>query len=419
MLRAVTSLRARRLRVIWWMGVATLALALVAAPAWGAAPAGAQEPPGADASEVRVAAQALASGRIEVALQVRSGTGVWSGRITPGQRFLPADAEPEHWHWTAPHLLGGLEWRVTARRLASGSVEVALQVRESREGAWSARLLPAERFLPADLAPGRWLVSSPVTPVREPPQIVSFYGHPDVPAMGVLGHGAPAEVAARVAAWAERYDGLNGPRGAIGAYHLIVGVAQVWPTPEGDWLGHLAHERIAEYVEAAREHGLLLFLDTQIGWSDPLTEVRLLAPFLREPFVHVALDPEFATERLGVGPGLAIGSITAEQVNEVQRELARLVREEGLPPKILMVHQFTDWMIEDRESVEDHPDVELAIDMDGFGLARIKVDGYERWALTPPSERPAFKLFFDQDTPVMTPEEVQALECPPDIVIYQ
>ena len=188
---------------------------------------------------------------------------------------------------------------------------------------------------------------------------------------------------------------------------------------EGDWLGHLAHERIAEYVEAAREHGLLLFLDTQIGWSDPLTEVRLLAPFLREPFVHVALDPEFATERLGVGPGLAIGSITAEQVNKVQRELARLVREESLPPKILMVHQFTDWMIEGRDAVEDHPEVELAIDMDGFGLARVKVDGSERWALTPPSERPAFKLFFDQDTPVMTPEEVQALDRPPDIVIYQ
>ena len=164
---------------------------------------------------------------------------------------------------------------------------------------------------------------------------------------------------------------------------------------------------------------MLLFLDTQIGWSDPLSEVRLLEPFLREPFVHVAIDPEFATEHLDVRPGLAIGSVTATQVNEVQAYLAGIVREEGLPPKILMVHQFTDWMLTNREEVEDYPNVELAIDMDGFGLAPIKVDGYQRWALTAPSERPAFKLFFDQDTPVMTPQEVQGLDRPPDIIIYQ
>ena len=310
------------------------------------------------------------------------------------------------------------EVRVAARLLADGRVEVALQVRSPR-GAWSGRLLPERRFLPPGLEPRRWLSSSPVATAREEPQIIAFYGHPDVRAMGVLGHGTPAEVAAHVSAWAARYDALNGPRGAVGAYHLIVGVAQTWPTPEGDWLGHLEHERIAEYVEAAREHGLLLFLDTQIGWSDPLTEVRRLKPFLREPFVHVALDPEFATEHLGVAPGLAIGSITGEQVNEVQGYLAELVREEGLPPKILMVHQFTDWMLLDRESVEDHPEVDISIDMDGFGRAPVKVDGYERWALPEPSERPAFKLFFIQDTPVMSPEAVQALDHPPDIVIYQ
>ncbi len=95
------------------------------------------------------------------------------------------------------------------------------------------------------------------------------------------------------------------------------------------------------------------------------------------------------------------------------------MREQGLPPKILMVHQFTGWILLDRAEVEDYPEVELSIDMDGFGLAPIKVAGYERWALAPPSERPAFKLFFVQDTPVMTPEEVQALNHLPDIVIYQ
>ena len=250
-------------------------------------------------------------------------------------------------------------------------------------------------------------------------QIVSFYGFPGVPVMGVLGDGTPRDVAPRIAAMAERYDQLNGPRSTQPAFHLIVGVAQAGATPDGAWIRRLSHDRIAEYVEAAREEGLLLFLDTQIGWSDPLAEVKLLTPFLREPFVHVALDPEFATEQLGVRPGQALGSISAEEVNEVQRFLATIVHEEGLPPKLLMVHQFAERMFRNRGGIEDHDVVQLSFDMDGFGGTSAKLNGYRRFALPTPSERPALKLFFKYDTPLMTPEQVQGLRHPPDIIIYQ
>lgn len=253
----------------------------------------------------------------------------------------------------------------------------------------------------------------------ETAQIVSFYGHPGVPIMGVLGHGTPEVVAERVADWADHYDRLNGERGAIPAFHLIVGVAQAGPTRDGTWLYRLAHERIGKYVEVARERGMLLFLDTQIGWSDPLAEVQLLEPFLREPFVHVALDPEFATEPLGVGPGKALGHLTGAQINEVQRYLATLVEEVGLPRKILMVHQFTPRMLHYREVIENYDAVELSVDMDGFGYTAVKLSGYRRFALSAPSERPALKLFFHYDIPVMTPEEVQGLDEPPDLIIYQ
>ena len=250
-------------------------------------------------------------------------------------------------------------------------------------------------------------------------QIVSFYGFPGVPVMGVLGDGTPRDVAPRIAAMAERYDQLNGPRSTQPAFHLIVGVAQAGATPDGAWISRLSHDRIAEYVEAAREEGLLLFLDTQIGWSNPMAEVKLLAPFLRESFVHVALDPEFATERLGVRPGQALGSISAEDVNEVQRFLASIVHEEGLPPKLLMVHQFAERMFRNRGGIEDHDAVHLSFDMDGFGGTGAKLNGYRRFALPTPSERPALKLFFKYDTPLMTPEQVQGLGHPPDIIIYQ
>ena len=249
-------------------------------------------------------------------------------------------------------------------------------------------------------------------------QVVAFYGYPGVPVMGALGKAPPAEVAEEVAAWAARYDRLNGPRDVIPAFHLITAVAQAHQTADGTYLRRMSDERIATYVEAARDREMLLFLDVQIGWSDPLAEVRLLEQFLREPFVHLALDPEFATLQLGLRPGLAIGSLEAEQLNEVQHYLASLVEDEGLPPKILVVHQFVDWMLLNRDAVEDVGSVELTIDMDGFGGINLKLRHYERYSLVAPSERSAIKLFFRQDQPIMSPEQIQALAHVPDMIIY-
>ena len=280
---------------------------------------------------------------------------------------------------------------------------------------------PGQRYIVSSDVERAWTFPRPpsVRSVFEDAQIVSYYGFPDIPAMGVLGHGSPAEVANEVAKWAARYDELNGPREVIPAYHLITGVAQQYPTRDGTWLSRLSHDVIAEYVEAARERDMILFLDVQIGWSDPLREVQLLEPFLREPFVHMALDPEFATQHLGVRPGLAIGGIGAEHVNQVQHYLATLVEEEGIPPKILMVHQFAPQMLRDRDAVDDVAGVEVSIDMDGFGAIGLKLRHYDWYSLQAPSERPALKLFFDQDTPVMTPEQVQALKNAPDLIMYQ
>ena len=398
---------------------------LMVATALGWGQAAAQEETPEDPVEVCVAARRFLNGRVEIALQRRSEDGSCGARLLPRRRFLPVGAEAGRWLVTSPLTLDGNELRVAARRVVDGRVEFALQ-RRSEDGSWGARLLPRRRFLPAVTAAARWLSSSPVDALAVPQgsllegaQVVSFYGHPGAPAMGVLGRGGPANVADEIAAWAAAYDRLNGTREVISAFHLITGVAQAHQTPDGTWLGRLSAERIAEYVEVARARGMLVFLDNQIGWSDPLAEVKLLEPFLREPFVHVALDPEFATKRQGVRPGLAIGSVTAGQVNEVQRYLAALVREEGLPPKILMVHQFTPGMLRDRGAVEDVDGVDLSIDMDGFGGMAVKLAGYDTYSLREPSEWPALKLFFTHDTPVMTPEQVQGLDRAPDLIIYQ
>lgn len=247
--------------------------------------------------EARIGARWLPDGLVEVGLQVRSDDGAWGEPLLPRKRLLPAGGRNARWLSSSTITHEGTELRVAARRFADDFVTVALRERAPSED-WSERLLPGRRVLTTRGETGVWTWSSPVKVTSLAAQVVAFYGHPGVRAMGVLAHGTPAEVAENIKVWVEQYDRLNGPLGAMGAYHLITGVAQANPTSDGTWMYRLSHDRIATYVEAAREHGLLLFLDNQIGWSDPLTEVKLLEDFLKEPFVHMALDPEFATEPL-------------------------------------------------------------------------------------------------------------------------
>ena len=283
-----------------------------------------------------------------------------------------------------------------------------------------AALEPGKRYLVASDAEVAWrFPDPPLVSALESAQVVSYYGHPGVAAMGVLGAGTPEQAADGVAELAVRYDALNGDRGVIPALHLITGVAQARPGADGRYHARMSSERVREWVELAREREQLIFLDVQIGLADPLGEVRALEEFLREPHVHLALDPEFATHGRGK-PGIVIGSLDGVTIDAVQAYLAELVREEMLPPKLLVLHQFLDSMLPGAEQgYADHPEVEIVIDMDGFGPAFVKLTKYRWYALGDYAERAAIKLFFLWDAPLLTPADLQSLDNPPDLVIYQ
>ena len=249
-------------------------------------------------------------------------------------------------------------------------------------------------------------------------QVISFYGFPGIPFMGALGLYTPGGAIAAVSDLATEYDALNGDLDAIPAVHPIVAVAQA-DRGAGTYLGRMNPAVISGYVEAARAAGALVFLDIQIGWSDPLTEVKLLEPFLREPFVHLALDPEFATKIYDAAPGTVIGALGADDVNAVQDYLATLVREEGIPPKALVLHQFNGNMLFGTDDYDDVAEVEIVIDMDGFGGPEIKTRHYGFYALADYSEVPAIKLFFNWDIPLMSPATIQNLSTAPGLIIYQ
>jgi hypothetical protein len=250
-------------------------------------------------------------------------------------------------------------------------------------------------------------------------QIVALYGYPGIPSMGALGAYEPDDAANEAVRLAAQYDAVNGPRYAVGALQLITSVAQPYPMADGSYLGRMSLEQIATYVEVARRHGVLLILDLQIGMADPVAEVDRLRPFLLEPFVHVALDPEFAMQRKGGQPGERIGSLDASDVNRVSRELSAIVSERGLPGKLLVLHQFRADMLTNTEQYENVEGVTRIVDMDGWGAQWIKLANYDSYSLASYSQRPGIKLFYDWDQPLLSVEQLQTLPRMPDLVIYQ
>lgn len=247
-------------------------------------------------------------------------------------------------------------------------------------------------------------------------QVVAYYGHPFVPALGILGAEDRAGMLAQLDGEVAAYDAANGSRSAIAAYHVIWGVAQ--PHAEGDALSRLPDEDVQEWIALAEEHDAIVILDVQFGHSTIAAEVERILPYLENPRVHLALDPEWTMPH-GYVPGELIGWMTAAQINEAQAMVQELIEELGLQNKLVIVHQFTEGMIRDKETLEEYPDVDLVIDMDGFGSPELKIGQYNRYVRDDAAQHAGMKLFYTLDVPLMSPAEVIALEPEPDVIIYQ
>ncbi|MFN0094390.1 MAG: hypothetical protein ACKVVT_06390 [Dehalococcoidia bacterium] len=249
-------------------------------------------------------------------------------------------------------------------------------------------------------------------------QVIAYYGYPDVPGLGVLGEADPDVTAARVAAVAAEYDGVNGPRGVVGAYHLIAAVAQASATADGSWLVRMPDETIAAWVEAAHRHDFIVVLDIQMGHSTVDREFAHFLHWAKDPRVHLALDPEWAMPP-GVAPGTIIGGMDASAINRAQQLLSELIVANGLSNRLLIVHQFVPEMIRGKAGLGWYPGVDLVIDTDGFGYPRQKIDNYDRYIGLDGAPHGGMKLFYDEDIGLMSPAEVSALVPQPDLVIYQ
>ncbi|MGI5835135.1 MAG: hypothetical protein ACOX87_01420 [Chloroflexota bacterium] len=246
--------------------------------------------------------------------------------------------------------------------------------------------------------------------------MVTWYGNPHTGLMGVLGQFSGADLAGRLQRQADAYAPYT-DKNILPAYELIAVVAMDSPGDDGLYRRQEYPEIIDEMLAEARAYGFHLVLDVQVGHSTVADELEYLRPWLQEPDVHLALDPEFDMWS-GQLPGQEIGHTVSGDVNYAINYLDGIINEFGLPPKVLIVHQFTENMVPDKWNIGSSPVVDLVLDMDGFGSQWLKLDTWDM-IMQQPLEFSGIKLFYDQDPGMFTPEEVMALEPTPSVVIYQ
>ena len=254
-------------------------------------------------------------------------------------------------------------------------------------------------------------------------RIVAYYGNPLSRRMGVLGEYPKDEMLRRFSAAVAEWNAADPQHPVVPALHMIVSVAQPHPGRSGFYRNWMPDSLIEEVYGWAREAGAIMILDLQIGQSTVQAEVPRIAHFLQRPDVHLALDPEFAM-RNGRIPGEYVGSIDAADINWTSEYLAGLVREHGLPPKVLVIHRFTRPMVTNASAIELRPEVQIVMDMDGWGAPHLKRSSYHSYIVREPVQYTGFKIFYHNDRrghgrPIMTPSDVLRLRPYPLYIQYQ
>lgn len=247
-------------------------------------------------------------------------------------------------------------------------------------------------------------------------RIVAFYGNPRDAQLGELGIGTPAQAAKKLLAQAKPYGRKSRP--VLPAMELITTVATAAPGPSGEYRDHMSFSMIRKYHAAAKKAGALLVLDIQPGRGSFAPEVERLRPFLVQPDVGLALDPEW---HVGPGqlPGKVIGQTDADVVNASATYLSNLVKTYNLPEKLLIVHRFTDNMIARAQRLHQVPGVRTVVNVDGFGNNSVKIAKYKAFVKTTPTMNRGFKLFYHEDPHTMSPQAVMAMRPRPDVVVYE
>lgn len=211
-------------------------------------------------------------------------------------------------------------------------------------------------------------------------------------------------------------------RTVLPVLELVTVIAHALPGKDGDYNQRVSDSTIRLYLAAARRHKALLLLNVQPGRARFIDVVRQLEPWLRQPDVGLALDPEWAVKK-GQVPGQVYGSTTGAELNGVATYLDSLVRRYHLPQKVMVFHQVAAKVVRRQSAIKAHSGVVVVKSVDGIGSREAKTATWTSLVKNlPASIHPGFKLFFDEDArhgKLMTPAQVMALKPEPEYVLFE
>jgi hypothetical protein len=245
--------------------------------------------------------------------------------------------------------------------------------------------------------------------------LVAYYGTAETGALGVLGETPPDVMQRRVHRAAAPFVRRGQPVQVV--YELIVTIADRHPGKDGDFAHDIPRREVQKYIDAAHKHDALLLLDVQPGRAHFLNAAKRWAWALKDPYVGLALDPEWRMGRHGV-PGTRIGSVDASEVNRVSAWLRDLIADNALPQKLFVLHQFRTDMIDHIGQVEPRRGLVMVQHVDGFGTPGQKLDTFHTVA-RPQQFFMGFKLFYDEDIHRMSAGDVRRIRPKVRFVSFQ
>ena len=290
----------------------------------------------------------------------------------------------------------------------------------------TAAYLTSMRYVTNGDPSGRWPAQAPlplpgaILPFK---RVVAYYGNLYSRKMGILGELPKPQMFAKlkqeIAAW-EKADPATPVQPAL---HYIAVTAQGSPGAAGKYRLRMPFSQIHTVLRWADEIGAIVFLDIQVGLGSIQEELPQLDAYLKMPNVHIGIDLEFSMKG-GQAPGKAIGSFDASDINYVVDHLSRIVRDNGLPPKILTVHRFTQGMVTHYRNIRKTPEVQIVMHMDGWGGPAKKLGTYRHFIYSEPVQFTGFKIFYKNDLKepphrLITPGELVRLRPMPIYIQYQ
>jgi len=272
---------------------------------------------------------------------------------------------------------------------------------------------------------GKWTSNKPEPPagaILPYKRIIAFYGNLYSKNMGILGELPKKEMLEKLQEEAKQWQEADTLMEVQPALHYIAVTAQASPGKGNKYRLRMPFHQIDSVLKMAEQINAIVFLDIQVGLSTLEDEIPQLEKYLKLPNVHLGIDPEFSMKG-GQKPGTVIGSFDAADINYATEYLQKIVKENNISPKILVVHRFTQGMIKNYKQIKTMPEVQIVMHMDGWGFPAKKINTYKQFIYREPVEYTGFKLFYKNDTKgngrLLTPQELIKLKPQPVYIQYQ